>query len=77
MFKVIYHDDEPQDMEIEFETEQAMCEWVTETMRDAYHRLCDRFPKADVTWINRFLDCGCTTEVYVPDTSIYVSCEIV
>lgn len=37
----------------------------------------EEYPESDVTWLNRLLDCGDTTEIYVPDTSISITCEII
>lgn len=78
MIKVKYYDNiEPQEFEIEFETETEATEWIERQMGDWYETLCDNYPDADVTWLNRLLDVGNVTEIYIPGTSVSICCEIV
>ena len=42
----------------------------------AYDEYCKTYPDSDVTWLNRYLDCGNTAEVYVPDSDCYTRCEL-
>lgn len=78
MFKVKYYDTiAPQSFELTFETETEAAEWISTEMDDWYEILCDMYPNGDVTWLNRLLDCGDTTEIYIPDTSVIVCCELI
>ena len=78
MFKVKYSDTiEPQDFEEEFEMEQEAVEWIDREMSIWRDVLYDKYPDLDVTWLNRFLDCGDTTTIYVPDTSIEITCTFI
>ena len=78
MFKVKYHDTiEPQEFEVEFETEEAACEWISRQMSIWMDVLCEEYPDADVTWLNRLLDVGNTTEIYIPDTNIDIVCKLI
>jgi len=78
MFRVEYYDTvTPDDTNLEFETEKDMYEWINETMETWYENLCEQHPDADVVWLNRLLDSGNETEIYIPDTSITVSCKII
>ena len=78
MIKVKYYDNiEPQEFEVEFDTETEATEWIERQMDDWYETLCDNYPDADVTWLNRLLDVGNVTEIYIPGTSVSIYCEIV
>ena len=78
MIKVKYYDNiEPQEFEVEFDTETEATEWIERQMDDWYETLCDNYPDADVTWLNRLLDVGNATEIYIPGTSVSICCEIV
>lgn len=78
MIKVKYTDTiEPQEFTKEFETVEEACEWIDRQMNTWNEILYEEYPESDVTWLNRLLDCGDTTEIYVPDTSISITCEII
>ena len=78
MVKVRYYDTiEPQSFDMEFETETEAVKWIDEEMNTWYETLHDMYPNDDVTWINRLMDCGDTMEIYIPDTSVVVSCTFI
>lgn len=78
MVKVKYYDTvEPQNFEKSFKTEQEACEWISVQMSIWWDELIENYWNLDVTWLNRYMDCGDTTEIYIPDTSIVISCELV
>lgn len=78
MIKVKYTDTiKPQEFIEEFETIEEACEWIDKEMTVWHDVLFEQYPHADVTWLNRLLDCGNTTEIYVPDTSINIVCELI
>lgn len=78
MIKVKYYDNiEPQEFEIEFETETEATEWIECQMGGWYETLCGKYQDADVTWLNRLLDVNNKTEIYIPGTSVSICCEIV
>lgn len=64
---------EPQSFEENFENNIDGYEWINREMQFWYDVFCEKYPNADVTWTNRLLDSGNTTEIYIPDTSINVS----
>lgn len=75
MCKVKYHDTiEPQNYDIEFPTEQEAMEWISEEMNEWWDIICTNYPNTDACWLNRYLDCGDTTEIYIPATSVVISC---
>ena len=60
----------------EFDTEEEAVRSIDQVMQSEYDRYCDKYPNADVTWLNRLLDCGDETEIYVPNTDEYVRIKI-
>ena len=77
MFKANYYDTiSPMSYEIEFETEREMDEWITTEMETWWEILCNEYPNVNACWINRYLDCGNVTEIYIPDTNIVIQCTI-
>lgn len=78
MVKVKYYDTiEPQSYEVECDTETEAIKWIENEMNNWWEILCDKYPTADVCWLNRLLDVGDTTEMYIPDTSVVVSCTLI
>lgn len=78
MYKVKYYDTvDPQNFELEFERETEALIWINEEMDTWYDLLCTMYPGADITWLNRLMDCGDTTEIYIPGTSVSVCCELI
>lgn len=78
IYKVKYHDTvEPMNFEERFNTQEEAVEWINRQMSIWRDSLYDEYPEADVTWLNRFLDCGNVTEIYIPDTTISITCELV
>ena len=78
MYKVKYYDTvEPQSFELTFRTITEAAEWIYTEMDNWCELLCNMYPNGDVTWLNRFLDCGDTTEIYIPGTSVVVCCELI
>ena len=59
-----------------FDTLEECTKALTECLEGIYDELCDKNPSWDVTWLNRYLDCSNTSEVYVPGTDIFSRCEI-
>ena len=77
MVEVKYSDTiEPMDYEVEFETVEEACKWIEREMQDWWDLFCEQYPDADVIWLNRLLDCGDTTEIYIPDTNICINCTL-
>lgn len=77
MFKVKCYDTiESCEFELTFKTEEEAVLWIDKAMQGWWDILCKQYPAADVTWLNKYLDCGDITEIYVPDTSVVVSCEL-
>ncbi len=58
-----------------FPTLEQVCLRITRELQNAYDRYCNEAPSADVTWVNRYLDCGNTAEVYVPGSDLFTRCE--
>ena len=78
MVKVKYWDNiEPMTFEENFETEEEACKWIERQMSEWYEMLCNEYPDSDVTWLNRLLDVGDVTEIYIPNTSISIMCEFI
>ena len=78
MVKVKYWDTvEPQEFEVDLETEQEACEWIERQMSDWWDTLRDEYPDVDITWLNRYLDVSNVTEIYIPDSLVSICCEIV
>lgn len=78
MYTVKYCDTiEPQSFEEQFVTIKEACEWIYRQMSIWRDCLYDEYPDADVTWLNRLMDCGDVTEIYIPDTSISITCKLV
>jgi len=78
MVKVLYHDNiEPQEFEKKFDTTDKACEWIAITMQDLWDTLFERYPMDDIVWLNRYLDVGDTTEIYVVDSNIEVVCTLI
>ncbi len=71
------------DEEIQFETKEEAMVWISETMQEWFDHLCYLYEDAEsplmreVTWLNMFLDWGNITEIYVPDTDVVISCELI
>jgi hypothetical protein len=59
-----------------FENLEDTVKDITATLQFAYDEYCEQYPDCDVTWLNRYLDCSNTSEVYVPDSDCYTRCEI-
>ena len=76
MYKVKWYNTGGEESTEEFRTEREMCICIHDEMQKQYDLLCDEYPNEDVTWLNRYLDCGNVTEVYIPDTNVSFSCEI-
>lgn len=49
----------------EFDTEEEAVRTINQMMESEYERYCDKYPTADVAWLNRLLDVSDTTEIYV------------
>ena len=49
---------------------------ITATMQFAYDEYCEQYPDCDVIWLNRYLDCSNTSEVYVPSSDCYTRTEL-
>ena len=48
-----------------FDTEEEAVKKIDEIMERMYNKYCNKYPNADVIWLNRLLDAGDITEVYV------------
>ncbi len=59
-----------------FDTMEECTEALAKTLDGVYEKYCAENNSWDVTWINRLLDCGNTSEVYVPGTDKFARCEI-
>ena len=77
MYKVKWCNTGGEESTEEFRTEREMCICIYDEMQKQYDLLCGEYPNEDITWLNRYLDCGNVTEVYIPDTNICISCEII
>ena len=66
-----YEDNNGDDFEYKYEKEKDAVKEIEEIMETEYESLCEEYPESDVTWLNRLLDCGNETEIYVPDTDEY------
>lgn len=78
MCKVRYYDTIlPTAYEVEFDSEKEALVWIETEMQEWHWMLCEEYPTYDVTWINRLMDYGDTTEIYVPDTNILISCTLI
>lgn len=76
MVKVKYYDTiAPMDYEVEFETVEEACKWIEREMQDWWNLFCEH--SLNAVWINRLLDCGDTTKIYIPSTNIRVSCTLI
>ena len=58
-----------------YSEEEALTE-IESTMQTVWDLYCSMYPDKDVTWLNRYLDCGDTTEIYVPGTDEYTKVTI-
>ena len=76
LYAYIYTDNLGQDFIHTYDTLEDCLKDVTDTLQYAYDEYCAIDASWDVTWINRYLDCGNTSEVYVPGTDKYTKCEI-
>lgn len=75
--KVKYWDNiEPQEFEVGFDTEREAYEWIDEQMTIWWDCLCYEYPDADICWVNRLLDCSNKTEIYIPNATINITCEL-
>ncbi len=59
-----------------FVTEEETVKEISNTLQFAYDEYCELYPDSDVTWLNRLLDAGSTSEVYVPDSDCYTKCKL-
>lgn len=66
-----YEDNKGNEGTAYFNEESEMYEDISQIMQDIYDNLCVGFENADVTWLNRLLDAGNTTEIYIPNTDIF------
>lgn len=76
MYKYMYSDSNGNEEIVSFENEKEMYENINEIMQDIYDNLCVAYEDKDVTWLNRLLDVGNVTEIYVLDTNISYSITI-
>ena len=56
---------------LEFDTEEEAIETINRIMESTYEEYCNEYPTADVVWLNRLLDVGNTTEVYISGQDDY------
>ena len=68
---------EPQEFKMEFETTEESCKWIDDFMQFRWNELCNEYPNTDIVWLNRLLDCGNETTIYVPNTSTEIVCKLV
>ena len=78
LYRVLYSDTvAPLDYEAKFDTEGEAVDHVNEVMQSWWDLFCKEYPTLDVVWTNKDFDFGETTEIYIPDTNINISCTMV
>ncbi len=76
MYGYIYTDNLGQESYHAFKTVEEAANDISNTLQFAYDEYCDLYPDCDVTWLNRLLDVGNVSEVYVPASDCYTRCEL-
>lgn len=78
MFKVKYYDTiKPTQFELKFDTRKEAVEWITEELGLWYNLFMRTYPKDKPIWNNPYFIGDNKMGVYIPGTSVCVSCEIV
>ena len=78
MFKVKYFDTiKPTQFELEFETRKEAVGWIIAELGSWYDVFMRTYPKEKPIWTNQYFTDSNKMGVYIPGTSVCVSCEIV